>query len=158
MKHKKIKLSVILLCMGIMAQAQQANVVSGGDASGSDGTVAYSVGQIVYTSNANSYGVVSQGIQHAYEVYTLETQDVQLNTELAVFPNPTSDNLTLSISNYNNEVLFYQLFDIQGKLLISEQIREQQTQIITNSLPAATYFIVVNQDNKKVKSFKIIKK
>lgn len=34
----------------------------------------------------------------------------------------------------------------------------QQTQINMNSLPTATYFVnVVNQENKKVQSFKIIK-
>jgi hypothetical protein len=34
----------------------------------------------------------------------------------------------------------------------------QQTQINMNSLPPATYFAnVVNQENKKVQSFKIIK-
>jgi hypothetical protein len=52
----------------------------------------------------------------------------------------------------------YQLFDIQGKLLNNGQVTAQQTQINTASLPSATYIInVVNQENKKVQSFKIIK-
>lgn len=68
------------------------------------------------------------------------------------------DNLTLQISDYNNEKLSYQLFDMQGKQLSNGQIVAQQTQINMNSLPPATYFInVVNQKNKKVQSFKIIK-
>lgn len=44
------KLSILLLSIGITAQAQQATIASGGDAAGSGGTVAYSVGQVAYTT------------------------------------------------------------------------------------------------------------
>ena len=158
MKHTKIKLSVLLLSIGISVQAQQATTTTGGDASGSGGTVAYSVGQVVYTTNTDASGTVSQGVQHAYEIFTLGIKETALNISLTAFPNPTMDNLTLHISDYNNEKLSYQLFDMQGKQLSNGQIVAQQTQINMNSLPTATYFVnVVNQENKKVQSFKIIK-
>ena len=158
MKQKKIKLSVLLLSIGISVQAQQATTTTGGDASGSGGTVAYSVGQVVYTTNTDASGTVSQGVQHAYEIFTLGIKETALNISLTAFPNATMDNLTLQISDYNNEKLSYQLFDMQGKQLSNGQIVAQQTQINMNSLPTATYFVnVVNQENKKVQSFKIIK-
>jgi len=158
MKHKKIKLSVLLLGIGITAQAQQATTASGGDASGSGGTVAYSVGQVVYTTNTDASGTVSQGVQQPYEIFTVGIKETELNISLSVFPNPTAYNLTLQISDYNNEKLSYQLFDMQGKLLNNGQVTAQQVQINTANLPPATYFInVVNQENKKIRSFKIIK-
>jgi len=158
MKHKKIKLSVLLLGIGITAQAQQATTASGGDASGSGGTVAYSVGQVVYTTNTDASGTVSQGVQQPYEIFTVGIKETELNILLSVFPNPTAYNLTLQISDYNNEKLSYQLFDMQGKLLNNGQVIAQQVQINTANLPPATYFInVVNQENKKIRSFKIIK-
>ncbi len=158
MKHKKIKLSVLLLSIGITAQAQQVITTIGGDASGSGGTVAYSIGQIVYTTNTDASGTINQGVQHPYEIITLGIKETELNISLLVFPNPTEDNLTLKIRDYNNEKLSYQLFDLQGKLLSQELINAQQTQINTASLPTATYFVnVVDQENKKVQSFKIIK-
>jgi hypothetical protein len=158
MKHKKIKLSVLLLGIVITVQAQQATNASGGDATGSGGTVSYSVGQVVYTTNSGTTGSVAQGVQHAYEIFTVGIKATELNISLTVFPNPTADNLTLQISDYNNEKLSYQLYDLQGKLLNNGQITAQQTQIDMNSLPSATYFVnVVNQENKKVQSFKIIK-
>ena len=47
---------------------------------------------------------------------------------------------------------------MQGKELSKGQIVGQQTLINMNSLPIATYLInVVDQENKKVQSFKIIK-
>ncbi|MBK6834641.1 MAG: T9SS type A sorting domain-containing protein [Bacteroidetes bacterium] len=158
MKQKKIKLSVLLLSIGISVQAQQATTTTGGDASGSGGTVAYSVGQVVYTTNTDASGTVSQGVQQAYEIFTVGIKETELNISLSVYPNPTADNLTLQIQDYNNEKLSYQLFDMQGKQLSNGQIVAQQTQINMNSLPTATYFVnVVNQENKKVQSFKIIK-
>lgn len=153
---------IVLLTAGLLwagfAQAQESANASGGDATGSGGTVAYSIGQVVYTTNTGSNGSVAQGVQHAYEIFTVGIKETELNISLSVFPNPTTDNLTLQISDYNNEKLSFQLFDIQGKQLSNGQIVAQQTQINLNSLPTATYFInVVNQENKKVQSFKIIK-
>jgi len=158
MKSKKIKFILLLLSIGITVQAQQANITSGGDASGNGGTVAYSVGQVVSTTNSNFSGTVSQGIQQAYEIFTLSTKESELNISVSVFPNPTSSNLTLQMKNYNNEKLSYKLFNVQGKLLGNAQIVTQQTQINIASLPIATYFIhVKNQTNNQLYSFKFIK-
>ena len=54
MKRKKIKLSAIfLLGLGLtVIQAQESAVASGGDASGSSGSMSYSIGQMVYTTNS----------------------------------------------------------------------------------------------------------
>lgn len=158
MKHNKIKLSVLLLGIGLTAQAQESTNAAGGDASGSGGTVAYSVGQVVYTTNTDASGTVSQGVQQAYEIFTVGVKETELTISLSIFPNPTSDNLTLQVSDYNNDELSYQLYDAQGKLLKNGEVTEEQTQINTASLPAATYIIhVVDQENKKVQSFKIMK-
>lgn len=150
-------LIAVMLWAGL-AQAQESANTSGGDASGSGGTVAYSIGQVIYTNNTGSSGSIAQGVQHAYEIFTVDFMEAELNISLTAFPNPSTDNLTLQISDYNNENLSYQLFDMQGKQLSNGQVTALQTQINMKSLPAATYFInVVNQKNKKFQSFKIIK-
>jgi hypothetical protein len=153
---------ILLLAAGLLwasfAQGQESANVSGGDATGSGGTVAYSIGQLVYTTNNGGNGSVAQGVQNAFEIFTVGIKETELNISLTALPNPTTENLTLQISDYNNEKLSYQLFDMQGKQLSNGQITAQQTQINMNSLPTATYFInVVNRENKKVQSFKTIK-
>jgi hypothetical protein len=150
---------IVILSFGVFtAKAQESTNTSGGVASGSGGTVAYSIGQVVYTTNTDINGIVAQGVQHAYEIFTVSIKETELNISLTAFPNPTTENLTLQISEYNNEKLSYQLFDMQGKQLSNGQIVARQTQINMNSLPTATYFInVVNQENKKIQSFKIVK-
>jgi hypothetical protein len=152
-------LVTVCLIITCYAKAQQSIHSSGANALGSGGTVSFSVGQAFYTSVSDSIGTVSQGVQQAYEIFTVGIKETKLNISLSVFPNPTTDNLTLLISDYNNEELSYHLFDIQGKLLSNGQVTAKQTQINTTNLTAATYFIsVVNQENQKIQTFKIVKK
>ena len=158
MNSRSIALIAAGLLWSSLVQAQETTNTIGGNATGTGGTVAYSVGQVVYTTSTGSTGSVAQGVQQAYEISTVGIKQTELNISLSVFPNPTAENLTLQISDYNNEKLSYQLFDMQGKQISNVQIVAQQTLINMNSLPTATYFInVVNQKNKKVQSFKIIK-
>jgi len=159
MKHKKTMTSVAFLLLGLGGlHAQETVTTTGGEATGSGGSTSYTVGQVVYTTNTGTNGSVAQGVQHAYEIFTVGIKETKLSISLTIFPNPTADHLTLQVSDYNNEKLSYQLYDIQGKQVSNGQIVAQQTQINMNSLPSATYFIhVVNQENKKIQSFKIIK-
>ena len=155
-------LRLLILTIGLswsdFAQAQQSSNSAGGDATGNGGSVAYSVGQIVYTTHTGSTGSVAQGVQQAYVISSVGINETELNSSLSLFPNPIVDNLTLQISDFNKEKLSYLLFDTEGKLLTNGQVIAKQTQINTASLPPATYFIkVLNQENKQVESFKIIK-
>lgn len=160
MRYKRLKFIAVLLS-GLQLtglQAQESINVTGGDATGSGGSVAYSIGQVVYTTNTGISGSIAQGVQHAYEKLTVGLNETSLDISLTLFPNPTADIVNLQISNYKNEMLSYLLYDMQGKILYSEKIVANKTQISLNKWPAAAYFIhVVSQENKKYKSFKIIK-
>ena len=158
MKYKKVKISVLLLGLGLTAQAQQATTATGSDASGSGGTVAYSVGQIVYTTNTGTNGSVAQGVQQPYEIsIVLGIDNHTINLELTAYPNPTTNFLTLNVGNAELSTLNFQLYDILGKLIESRKIISSSETIVTENLPSATYFLKVNNDNNEVKTFKIIK-
>lgn len=109
MNHHQNKWSVLLLMLGMTVQAQQATTAAGGDASGSGGTVAFSVGQVVYTANTGTSGTISQGVQQAYTMSIVAIHETDVNISLSVFPNPTDGNLTLHVSGLNDEAMSYQL-------------------------------------------------
>lgn len=161
MKHKKAKLSAVLLFwLGLTAlQAQAAVSATGGNASGIGDSVNYSVGQVFYTTNRGTNGSVAQGVQQALEITNLtgiETPgDITLN--YSAFPNPTSGFLRLKVEDFNLENLFYQLYDMSGKLLEYKMVKGNETIISMSQLVPATYFLKVIQNTKEVKSFKIIK-
>ena len=157
---KTYTLSFLAFLLSFSVQAQTSHQVlsaTGGDASGSGGTVAYSVGQIAYTTSTGTTGSVAQGVEQAYEIYSVGIKETALNISLSVFPNPTSDFLTLKVQDYNNEALSYSLLDEQGKFVLNEQITTQDTQIAMSTLARGSYFINIVQANKKIQTFKIIK-
>ena len=154
-KSKSIALLTAALLWAGLSQAQESFNTSGRNITGSGGSFAYSVGQVVYTTNIGSTGKVAQGVQHTYEIFTLVHEEPALRISLTVFPNPTTENVTLQVSDYNNEKLTYQLFDMQGRQLSNAQITAQRTRINMSSLPPAVYFIhVANQDQKKFNHLK----
>ena len=140
----------------ICVQAQENTVVAGGNATGTGGTASYSVGQVVYTSNANTTGSVSQGLQQAYEIYALGVSEIAMDISLTVYPNPTTDKLNLKVDNA--EGLRYELYDLQGRLIVGDNISTTTTTINTGSLPRATYLVKVITAKNLVKTFKVIKK
>ena len=147
-----------LLWVGAL-QAQESVHTAGGNSSGAGGTAAYSIGQVVYTNNAGSTGAVDQGVQHAYELITVDMQDVKSDYAITLFPNPATDYISLQVGNFGEENLYYELHDMQGKMIGRQQLIHPQTEIPFAGLASASYFIrVVNQSNQPIQSFQIIKK
>ncbi|MDD2387426.1 MAG: T9SS type A sorting domain-containing protein [Bacteroidales bacterium] len=161
MKRKKIKLSAIfLLGLGLtVIQAQESAVASGGDASGSSGSMSYSIGQMVYTTNSGVSGSVSQGVQQAFEISVVsELDDGQaVGLNVSAYPNPTNDYLFLKIDTLELSEMSFQLFDITGKLLESKKIDSNEIVIDTRKLVPANYVLKVIQGQQEIKTFKIIK-
>jgi len=163
MKNKKTKLTALLL-LGIgfnQVYAQQTTTASSGNASGSGGSVAYSIGQIVYTTNTGTTGSVVQGVQQPYEI-SIRTglSETGINLNLSAYPNPTTNYLMLEIGAYaspSNQTMSYQLYDISGKLLESNAIVANSTTIKMEQLATGNYFLKVSQNNTLLKTFKIIK-
>jgi hypothetical protein len=167
MNPKELKLSALLLSIGLTAQAQQAIVAAGGTASGTGGTVSYSIGQVVYTTATGSNGSVAQGVQQTYEITTVtgieEAKGISL--EVSAYPNPTTDHLTLTVGtsiSFNDQPMSYKLLDMNGKVIETQKIINDQTIIVMSNLLPANYFLTVikTMDGKspqEVKTFKITK-
>ena len=162
MSIKKLKWCALFLfgfgLTGIHAQGiHEAIPASGGNAAGSGGSVSYSVGQVVYTTNTGTNGSVAQGIQQAYEISVITAIEEAKDINLSAYPNPTADYLTLEVNDYQRSPLRFHLYDINGKLLQNEKITSNHTTIVMSDLATATYFVKVIRNNKEVKTFKIVK-
>ncbi len=162
MRLNKVEFILIILSnLFINALNAQTSIsVAGGDISASDGTVSYSIGQIVYTTNTGTNGYsVAQGVQQPYEISVLEgieeSNEIKLNC--STIPNPTSDFIILNIENYRKNDLNYLLYDVSGKLVASKNIYDKETSIDFSNLAKATYLLKVLNNKNLVKSFKIVK-
>ncbi len=135
-------------------------IASGNSATGSSGTVTYSIGQVFYTYiGVESVYNVAQGIQHQEKDGSLDTPDIEKpTTEIFAFPNPTIDFVNISMTGLELEgQKSYRLYDIQGRLLKQNVINQTEAQVSFSYLSPSVYILVVYNDGQILKSFKIIK-
>ena len=160
---KKIKYLLNSFCLlsisFIGLKAQQSINTLGDKASGSGGTISYTVGQVFTNTVSDGSYILTEGVQQAY-VISVVTQVANANRitlNAITYPNPTTDYLNLEVSNYEKEDLRYQLFDATGKLIKSDSVLNNTTTITMSNYIKGTYLFILIQGNNKVKSFKIIK-
>ncbi len=139
--------------------AQESVNVTGGSAISTGGSVNYSIGQVVYTINNGRSGSVAEGIQQPYEISVVSGFQASNGTKILIlaYPNPTTDLLTLDVRDFHLSFFTFRLYDLAGRLLKNEQILERKTSINMSNFEPAIYFVKVFQENKEVKTFKIIK-
>lgn len=157
MKQYKIMLIGLISGLGFKAQAQESPTSAGGNAFSAGGSVSYSVGQIGYTSNTGSNGSVASGVQQPFEISVMTGIEPKAKITLAAFPNPTTGILTLTVKNAKTENLTYQITDVEGKLVFESFLTGKTSKVNLSDKSSGTYFISIIEDNKAIKSFKIIK-
>jgi hypothetical protein len=158
MKHIIITICLLLLILN-NSQAQSNTVTTGSDSSNASGSISYSLGQIDYIASSSASTFMNQGVQQPFEIVTLsgnEIIDVQISAQ--VYPNPSVNQLIISIQNYNYENLSYTLFDIRGRQIVGGKIINLETIVNMQPYASAAYILKLADNNKEIKTFKIIKK
>lgn len=159
MRYKRLKLcAIFLLGLGLIGLQAQENINAvGGNASGSGGSVSYSIGQLLYGTNTGTSGFVVQGVQQTYEISTLTGIAKGISFVVSAYPNPTNNDIKLDIENDKSGNLSFQLYDMNGQLLLNKKIKGNETTIGMSNLAPAPYFIKVNKGSEEIITFKIIK-
>jgi len=160
MRNEKVKLAAsLLLCLGLHSlQAQVAAPASGGNATGSGGTVSYTVGQVVYTVEGSN-GSLAQGVQQPYTISLVTGLEGPegITLQYDAYPNPTSHFLTLKAEDFKTTGLSYQLYDLTGKQLENKKVNAAETSIDMSDREQAAYLLKVIDNGREVKVFKILK-
>ena len=149
-----LAIATAFLCVNLYSQSN--TVSAGGDADGDNGSISYSIGQVVYTSAQGSNGNVNQGVQQPYDGGVV-TGIEEAGINLSVFPNPTSGLLTLTIADEDASLLSYQLFDASGRLVDSKNKLNSTNTISLDGYATGVYTLSVSRENKQVKSFRLVR-
>ncbi len=156
-----------LKCISQNAQGNSNNIMgtinaSGSNASGSSGSVTYSIGQVFYTYIGASVYNVAQGIQQqeSNASLTIPGNIETPSTEIVLYPNPTTDYVNINMKGYEfeNQQGSFKLYDYQGRLLKQNTINQAESQVDLNDLNSSIYILQVIVDNQVLKTFKIVKK
>ena len=160
----------ILILITISLKAQETVSPAGGNATGSGGTVSYTIGQVSYTAVQGSNGSLVQGVQQAYVITVVSSvaEAKIITLQWMAYPNPASDYLKLILLNdgypepdYNN--LSYELYDLHGKLLLNSLLEGAESTISMQSFSSGTYILKITEKRgsktlRELKTFKIIKR
>lgn len=161
MKQKSKKICIMFFCSLYLSflQAQETIPATGGNATGSGGSVSYTIGQVTYQTLSGTNGTVAQGVQQPYEisvVTAVENTDY-INLVCTVYPNPTRGLLKLIIESSDYENLRFKIYNINGVLLQDNKVEARETEISLDNQSSSVYFLKVIKENLEVKTFKIIK-
>ncbi|MES2138166.1 MAG: T9SS type A sorting domain-containing protein [Bacteroidota bacterium] len=155
----KVIIVFCLVSFGLGALVAQENTdASGGVSYGAGGSANYSIGQIDYESATGAGGIITEGLQQPYEIMVVSgIEAIDIDLIFALFPNPTTDFVVLSVQNVNTVNMTYEIFNIEGKLIEKQEVNNSQTTIAMNDLANGVYLIKVLRKSTEVKIFKVIK-
>ena len=146
----------ILLCSNLYSQ--QSINGSGGEASGSNGNISYSIGQITVKTSTGSNGSIHQGIQQNSELFVLNSNNYKsISLEASVHPNPVIEDRILYLTKLDNKLIRYRLFTSNGSIIKEGETQLLQTVISFKNYTPGIYILQVEDLNSK-KEFTIIKK
>jgi len=100
-----------------------------------------------------------EGFQQSYISVSVHNELKELDMEIKAYPNPTRDNLILSLdeAEFTKEKLAYRLLDLNGKMLVHKDIQTSRTIISLENYNPSIYFIKVYKNQTELKTFKIVK-
>lgn len=150
---------LLLFLFAVAVQGQETVPATGGSGTGTGGYIAYTVGQVAFNVLTGTNGFIIQGIQQPFEISTVTgIQEENISLDFLVYPNPTSGLLRLIISAPDPENYRFQLFNLNGVLLLNSKITDRETEVSMEQLLPSVYFIRVLRGSIEVKIFKIVKK
>jgi hypothetical protein len=156
----RILFSVFSLLAGAYSTglvAQQNIHATGGEATSSAGTVSFSVGQVGYINTTTVAGTNTEGVQQPYEFYTLEIIETHTALFANAYPNPTTENLMIELSNSDFSNMYFQVLDAQGKLLLEEKITSGLFLVELAEQQTGIYFLKIFDADRIQQTLKIIK-
>lgn len=111
-----------------------------------------------------NYGYLYGGIIFLYEPYLvgIDEESTDNQKQLKVYPNPARNNLSVEISNSNDSPLILNIYDISGKLLKSQEIKNVTSKdvisIPINKLGEGIYVLKIQQSGETYYSKFVVNK
>ena len=159
-QNPRLFLFLVLAFIIMGLEAQHAFPAAGGEASGTGGSVSYTMGQVWYTTLGSEDVSITQGVQQPYEILEITgmPSSTGITLDISLFPNPAGEFVKLKVVNHSLDKLTYQLYNMHGEILENGGVTSNETLIPMTHLGASTYLIRITQNGDEIRAFKIIKK
>lgn len=155
-KYNLLPIFLFIICLPVFGQ--QSINSAGGEAISSSGNISYSVGQTFYLQSDNNSGSITEGVQQTYRIEEIQQSSTieTANINIEVFPNPTTDYITLQ-NKSNLSDLSYLLLDTKGVKISNGNIKRIRTEVDLSSCVQSVYLLLISDYERTIKTFRIIK-
>jgi len=120
----------------------------------STGNIDYTLGETVISSLSDGLNDITQGFHQTNWTF-LGVEDFHKEIQLFLYPNPTSEILTVEASSYKE--LFYEMFNAEGKIVLEGKLVDQKTEINVSALSPGNYTLSILNKSQVWKAFKLLK-
>jgi hypothetical protein len=135
---------------------QQGVFTAGGDYTGAQGSIAFTVGQTF--QNSYEQGAFQEGIQQPFEIFPITSIKSRLTPiDLQIYPNPTHDWVLLRKEDTAPHTLNLALMDLDARVLQNHTWEGQEMKLDFSNLPSGTFLIILEKQGQLIGSYKIIK-
>lgn len=156
-RRLKFILLVTACLFGASSFAQSVVSAGGNQFTSTEYQLNFTLGETAITTLQVDDVVLTQGFHQSRLEVTAVNELPSSNVNIKVFPNPTSDNLHISVDNQNFDGCYYILYSVTGEVLAQKSINSTYTQIAFDAFSPAVYYIKVFINNCETNTFKIIK-
>lgn len=154
----KIFYVLFLILFSNISYSQQASVAGGGDLQVSGGgSMAFSIGQIVYTQIDNGILYVAQGVQQPYEVFINFVSELFDKNSVSIFPNPFENEININFQSLDFSNCKAKLIDLQGNVIQETILTDLNNQLYVGNLSRGGYFIILENNVGGIYTVKLIK-
>ncbi len=94
---------------------------------------------------------------HIYDTNN-DLQDNIEQLEIVTYPNPVTEYVKIKIINYNEQLTWLELYDLQGQMILKKSIESSLTNVPLGYLSAGTYLLRIFIQPVGYRSFKLLKK
>ena len=147
------KLVIIVSILTSLTLKAQSVIGSGGN--GGNSTVNYTIGEAFISGGATTSAQITQGFQQP-NLWGVKIEEQEL-FKLKAFPNPVASFLMLESTFPIEEPHKLFLYSAEGKLILESSLTENAMQLDFSKYAAGTYTLIVNDLERQVASFRIIK-
>jgi len=153
---KNVPILLCLILVSILSNAQDVTSTGGGEGETSTLILNWTIGEPVIETYSDTTYTITQGFQQG-KLEVIKISEIEsLNLKINVFPNPTSDYLSIQLEENFAEV-HLSMTDLNGKTIDTDKICSKNYRYNMQNYEPGTYLlnIVVS---KKMLTYKIIKK
>ncbi|MCE2769221.1 MAG: T9SS type A sorting domain-containing protein [Saprospiraceae bacterium] len=131
------------LCFAFSLSGQNTLSTTGGHIKTNGGSLSFSVGQVSNISKKGSTFYINERVQQVYSKKITAIKELGHLKDIQLYPNPTSEDVTLLFSNKENRSVKYSLIDNVGREIKNGMIVSEKAEISLKNLPSGNYLLLL---------------